>query len=248
MHGSPFRAKIAQIRLLTREVREITFDLLAPACLTVDAGQVMAIRIPATNSSGALTRYYSLASPPGEVRSFSLLIRTQVHGSSAASIARWKEGDEVMGQGPLGTFRIPSAHRTPILFVATGTGIAPFKSWLFSRHQDSFPDPVTLLWGLRSETDLYYHDEFQRLSKVRPNFRYHLALSNPGPGWSGLRGRVTAHVEALAQDRDVAVYLCGHSHMIAEVRRLLRARGHRHLYAGDHWPGTVVPESRNCSV
>ena len=139
-----------------------------------------------------------------------------------------KEGDEIRCQGPFGDFILHTPMRDT-LFIATGTGIAPFRSmlhWLLadeSRHQGK---KLWLLFGNRFEKDIYYHDEFQRLAAQHPNFRYLPTLSRGSAEWRGLRGYVQEHVLEIAQGRsDMHAYICGLDKMVKANRELLKSMG-----------------------
>ncbi len=139
-----------------------------------------------------------------------------------------KEGEQVSLQGPFGDFIL----RPPIddaIFVATGTGIAPFRAmlqWLFAdrvRHQEK---QFWLLFGNRFEKDIYYHDEFLDLADQHPNFHYLPTLSRPDETWPGLRGYVQQHVPDIAQGRsDMQAYICGLDKMVKANRGLLKSLG-----------------------
>jgi NAD(P)H-flavin reductase len=85
---------------------------------------------------------------------------------------------------------------------------------------------VTLIWGLRSQRDLYYQEEFSGLSRTHPRFSPVTTLSRPEPGWAGPIGRVTTFVEKeIASVKNLSVYLCGNGGMIKEVTRILNGKG-----------------------
>ena len=83
-------------------------------------------------------------------------------------------GDEIACQGPFGDFILRPPMRDTI-FVSTGTGIAPIRSmlhWLLAdetRHQGK---ELSLVFGNRTEKDIYYHDEFLDLAAAHVNFHY----------------------------------------------------------------------------
>lgn len=139
-----------------------------------------------------------------------------------------KEGEQVSLQGPFGDFIL----RPPIsdtIFIATGTGIAPFRSmlqWLFAdrvRHQEK---QFWLLFGNRHERDIYYHDEFLALVAQHPNFHYLPTLSRPDDKWRCMRGYVQQHVPDIAQGRpDMHAYICGLDKMVKANRELLKSLG-----------------------
>ena len=131
-------------------------------------------------------------------------------------------GDEVDFKGPLGTFvlRRPAADS---LFVATGTGIAPFRSMLHAQ-----PDrKITLIFGVRHAHSLLYHDELQALADRNPDFIYQPTLTRPPEDWTGKTGRVQQHTfDALGDRQDVDVYICGMKEMVDDLRTQLKARGY----------------------
>jgi NAD(P)H-flavin reductase len=136
-------------------------------------------------------------------------------------------GAEISGQGPFGNFILRPPLRDTI-FIATGTGIAPYRSmlqWLFadhSRHQDK---RFWLLFGSRTEKDIYYHDEFVRLAAEHKNFDYLPTLSRGDSNWKGLRGYVQEHVPGIVNGRtDMHAYICGLDKMVSANRDLLKTR------------------------
>ena len=128
-------------------------------------------------------------------------------------------------RGPVGTFTLRDSHRD-LLFVATGTGIAPIRSMLWSLADVSSLRAVTLYWGLRSERDLYYQDELARLGERLPNFSFVTTLSRPVGAWRGAVGWVSPLVESqITNVSNLDVFLCGNAAMIRDVRDVLRKRG-----------------------
>ena len=131
-------------------------------------------------------------------------------------------------QGPFGDFILRPPLRDTI-FIATGTGVAPFRGmlhWLLadeSRHQDK---NLSLVFGNRTEKDIYYHDEFLRLAGEHANFHYLPTLSRGEAEWQGLRGYVQEHISAIAQGRtDMHAYVCGLDKMVKANRDLLKGLG-----------------------
>jgi ferredoxin-NADP reductase len=181
------------------------------------------------NSEGEeLTRAYSISSPPGDDPRFALCLNRVQDGFMSNFLCDMKEGDEIRCQGPFGDFILRPPMRDTI-FIATGTGIAPFRSivhWLLadeSRHQDK---QLWLVFGSRTEPDIYYHQEFLSLAAGHPNFHYLPTLSRGSAAWQGLRGYVQEHVREIAQDRaDMHAYICGLDKMVTANRALLQSLG-----------------------
>ena len=137
-------------------------------------------------------------------------------------------GTEISAQGPFGNFILRPPLRETI-FIATGTGIAPFRSmlhWLLAdreRHQEK---SFWLLFGSRTERDIYYHEEFLRLAADHRNFKYLPTLSRGSLDWTGLRGYVQEHVrEVVGERNDMHAYICGLDKMVRANRELLKSFG-----------------------
>ncbi len=175
-----------------------------------------------------LTRAYSISSPPGDNPRFELCLNRVQGGFMSNFLCDMKEGDEIRCQGPFGDFILRPPMRDTI-FIATGTGIAPFRSMLHwlradeSRHQGK---EFWLVFGSRTERDVYYHDEFLRLAAEHPNFHYLPTLSRGSTDWQGLRGYVQEHVAGLANGRtDMHAYICGLDKMVTANRERLKSLG-----------------------
>jgi CDP-4-dehydro-6-deoxyglucose reductase len=125
---------------------------------------------------------------------------------------------------PLGLFVLRRPPRDSI-FIATGTGIAPFRSIVQAHVNESSP-AFTLLFGVRYESHLLYREEFEEIARRYPQFRFWPTLSRPDAAWKGRQGHVQAHLtEALGERRDVDFYLCGLREMVDDVRGVLKAQG-----------------------
>lgn len=175
-----------------------------------------------------ITRAYSIASPPSEDNRFALCLNRVQDGFMSNFLCDMQAGDELQCQGPFGDFILRPPMRDTI-FIATGTGIAPFRSmlhWLLadeSRHQGK---ELTLIFGNRTEADIYYHDEFLRLAKDHENLHYLPTLSRGAPEWRGLRGYVQDHVPSIVTGRsDMHAYICGLDKMVKANRDLLKSLG-----------------------
>jgi ferredoxin-NADP reductase len=175
-----------------------------------------------------ITRAYSIASPPSENSHFALCLNRVQDGFMSNFLCDMKEGDEISCQGPFGDFILRPPMRDTV-FIATGTGIAPFRSMLHwvladpARHQNK---QLWLIFGNRTESDIYYHEEFLQFAREHENFYYMPTLSRAGPGWQGLRGYVQEHVPVIAQRRsDMHAYICGLDKMVKANRELLKSLG-----------------------
>lgn len=172
----------------------------------------------------AITRAYSIASPPNGGRRFELCLNLVKEGIFSPRLFEMQPGETVAMQSPLGMFTLRQPPRDSLM-IATGTGIAPFRSML-KAHLNAASPQFTLLFGVRYESHLMYRSEFEELARCFPQFRFWPILSRPDAGWTGRAGHVQAHLdEALNGRRDVDVYLCGLKAMVDDVRRILKSQG-----------------------
>ena len=231
-----FSAQVSRIRSLTHDVREIELRLLEPSAIHFSPGQFVSFEI-AREGHLSVTRAYSIASPASRKQSIDLLLNRVPGGPGSEYLFSLREGGATTFKGPVGSFTLRTGTRD-LLFVATGTGIAPLRSMLWSLAEAGSSRAITLFWGLRSERDLYYQDELEQLRLRLPHSSLTTTLSRPAGQWRGAGGRVSQLVEArVANVTTLDVFLCGNAAMIRDVRGILRAKGlcpiHTEEYGND---------------
>jgi CDP-4-dehydro-6-deoxyglucose reductase len=211
---------------LAPEVHHFEFEVPGVEDLPFTPGQFVSVveRI----DSKEITRAYSIASPRGGNR-FALCLNRVVDGIVSSYLFQLKPGDEVEMHEPLGYFTLRHpGHRS--VFIATGTGIAPFRSMLLE-HLPRIQPRITLLFGVRYEKGLLYRSELEELAKQYESFRFLPTITRPTETWRGRTGRVQAHFDealALANYEDRAtldIYVCGLKEMVDDVRAELKRRG-----------------------
>lgn len=198
-----WRTRVLRHRALSATAFELT---LRRDGLAFRAGQLLNVhgRDPLDD------RNYTLAAGERD-EALHLLYRLVPAGRLTPQLAALREGDELEVSGPMGEFVLRDATR-PVLFIATGTGIAPARAY-WRTHPGL---RLTLLHGVRTREDLFYRDEFAGTA-------YHPCVS--GEAGTEFHGRVTARLRDLPLAADTHVYLCGANEMFYEVRDLLQARG-----------------------
>jgi len=207
-------ARIKQIQKLTDTVYEFTFTFLDTMPMEFQAGQYGTVII-----DGATRRQYSFCSDPKQAGTVSMVIDTKPNGPGSKYFLLRKVGDAIQMLAPLGRFIVAPSERRKVM-IATGTGIAPIRSMILENVKTT---PMTLYWGLRHETDVYWDAEFTALAKQYPTFAYHLVLSQPTVSVAWQTGHVTDMLEKGLVSGDADYYLCGNTHMIAEVQSYLLA-------------------------
>ncbi len=135
-------------------------------------------------------------------------------GALTPFLASLEPGSELAFSGPRGHFAFRPSER-PAVFVATGTGIAPFAAMARSGVRD-----FLLLHGVRAPEDLCYEDLFRSAAgEVVCCLTGRGSGQSPRPG--AFPGRVTAYLEAKLARRVYDFYLCGREEMIRDVTLLV---------------------------
>lgn len=156
-------------------------------------------------------RTYSLLSGTGDEH-LQVLYRVIPEGVMTPRLARLRPGDALAFTGPFGHFHLRDPQR-PVVFVATGTGIAPAVSFL--RTHPALH--LRLLHGVRRQADLCYRDLFV------PE-RYHPCISREDVTGT-FHGRVTSLFPTLPVESDADFFLCGANDMILAMTKLLKQQG-----------------------
>lgn len=105
----------------------------------------MSFEVPKPGLPFPVTRPYTIASPPSQPGAIELLFNLVPGGPGSTFLFTLQKGDPVNFRGPAGTFVLREYPNRRLLFVATGTGIAPIRSMIHARLPS--PTPVTLIWG-----------------------------------------------------------------------------------------------------
>lgn len=135
-----------------------------------------------------------------------------------------KVNDLLRFSGPLGTFFLRETKDINLIFLATGTGIAPVKAMLESMtslESAELPRAISILWGGRKSHDLYLN-----MGNIPGRFNYTPVLSRAENYWSGAKGYIQDVLLDSKPDLvDATVYACGSGSMIASARTILVATG-----------------------
>lgn len=211
---------------LSDDARHLEFAVEEVPRFDFIAGQFVSMKEP--HDGREITRAYSIASPPRGNNTFDLCLNRVSEGFFSNFLCDLPAGETVPFHGPHGYFVLKNPVRDS-LFIGTGTGIAPLRGmlhWMFADESRHRGREFFLVFGVRYQADLYYHDEFLQLGREHPHFHYLPTLSRDNPGWQGARGYVQEHVRRLAQGRTgMDAYICGLKDMVLANRDLLKELG-----------------------
>ena len=214
-----FKAKIAEKKDLTYKILELKIDLLEPKEVSFKAGQFIMLEV-----GDVRRRPYSIVSVPAEKNNIVLCVDHSPDGLGSKYIRNLKIGDEVEFRGPHGIFTIADTNQD-ITFIATGAGIAPFVSMISDLLGAGYAHNATLIFGVRNESDIFYHDIFKALAEKYSNFKFVPILSQRQKKWSGFKGRVTDYLRAHEVPQNQMFYICGGPPVIKDTRAVLIEKG-----------------------
>jgi len=176
-----------------------------------------------------IKRTYSIASSPTYKDGVEFYIALVPGGELTPALLSLEPGARLhMAPKFTGTFVLdPVPDGANLIFVSTGTGIAPFISMLRSRDQIARFASISLFHGVRYESDLAYRDELLKFEESQSNFSYYSIISRPGADWGGKQGYVQQllfeHKELKPSDQHV--FLCGNPAMIDDLEIQLKELG-----------------------
>ena len=241
---SPLQARVIENRKLTKDAspsdtRHVVFDV-SGGPMEYTAGQSVGVLTPGLDEKGRphAVRLYSVAShrsgEAGIPNSLSLCVKRVQYQDSVTGVLKkgvasnyvcdLKPGDTVRLTGPVGNRFLLPENLSPcnFIFIATGTGIAPFRGMLvelFQRNrslgQNPFQGEVWLFFGVPYRTDLLYEGEFQDYQKY-PNFHFVTAVSREESDSEGkkiyVQNRIaekSSELEGILFDPQTWIYICG---------------------------------------
>ncbi len=182
-------------------------------------------------------RAYSMANYPEEHGIIMLNVRIATPpprtqglppGQMSSFIFNLKPGDDVVISGPYGEF-FAKETKNEMCFIGGGAGMAPMRSHIFDQFKRLATDrKVTFWYGARSLREAFYVQDFDDIAAEFPNFKWHLALSEPleEDNWTGARGFIHQvlldnYLKNHPAPEDIEYYLCGPPMMLKACMKML---------------------------
>jgi ferredoxin-NADP reductase len=207
----------------TPRVRSIVLD--PPDWPGHRAGQHVDVRLTAEDGYQA-QRSYSIASAPEDEHLVLTVERLDDGEVSPYLVDELRPGDELELRGPIGGYFVWEASTGgPLLLVAGGSGVVPFRSMLRHRAVAGSAVPARLLYSSRSLDEVIYRHEWEGLGA---DVRFTLTREQP-EGWAGYARRIDA--ELLAEvawppEERPLVYVCGPTSFVEVAANTLVGLGH----------------------
>jgi NAD(P)H-flavin reductase len=201
--------------------------------LVIDFEPGQFISIFAEKDGKRISRPYSISSWPENKDHMELCIKVVEGGFMSNYLHHVPPGTKLQSIGPLGRFVIPEPIRYDTVFVATGTGVAPFISMLghiWSQGLDDGHD-FYVVFGVRYVHDLIYRDLIEKWEREHPNFHFYPTVSRPETSdWKGRVGYVQKILQNDITDyQDKQVFICGLHNMVEDVKTLCEQLGFAYI-------------------
>jgi phenol/toluene 2-monooxygenase (NADH) P5/A5 len=178
-----YSGTVVKIEDLTPTIKGIWLEVPGEG-VEFQAGQYLNLHIPGLEDP----RAFSIANSPSEPNLIELNIR-HVEGGQATTYLHQQLalGDELTFTAPLGRFFVRKSAPEPMIFLAGGSGLSSPKSMILDLLEEGDEREITLVYGARCRSELYYYDLFTELAKKHKNFHYVAALSEPKDNdeWKG---------------------------------------------------------------
>lgn len=224
-----YTAEVIALGMVCRETRRVRLRLLAPDEMEYLPGAFILLDIPpAAGSRLALSRAYSIATPPSSVNEIELNVKHVPEGKGSGFVHDvLKPGDKVTFSAPYSGYP-RSSDENELICVAGGSGISPVLSILRHLKETESRRKIKFFFGVRTCDDLQYISELRTLEKSMHAFEFFSVVEFPGENTSKdtIAGRVTDAVIRSVEDASgCSAYLCGSQGLLEACRTILLERG-----------------------
>ena len=197
-------------------------------------------------------RAYSMANYPAEGDRFMLTVRIATPpfkpkpevgfldvnpGIASSYIFTLKPGDKVLMSGPYGDFHPIFDSKNEMMWIGGGAGMAPLRAQIMhmTKTLNTTDRKMNFFYGARALNEVFYLDDFLKLEKEFPNFKFHLALDRPDPAADAAGVKYTpgfvhqviydTYLKDHESPEDIEYYMCGPGPMSNAVNGMLDSLG-----------------------
>ena len=243
----------AQIKIPPYEMdyaKDIDRDLIGPAYLP--AWEKFGLFDLKCRNTETTVRAYSMANYPAEGDRIMLTVRIAtppmkpkpevgfmevMPGIASSYIFSLKPGDKVMMSGPYGDFHPIFDSKAEMMWIGGGAGMAPLRAQIMhmTKTLKTTDRKMNYFYGARALNEVFYLDDFLKLEKEYPNFKFHLALDRPDPAADAAGVAYTPgfvhqviynnYLKDHDSPEDIEYYMCGPGPMSNAVNQMLYSLG-----------------------
>jgi ferredoxin-NADP reductase len=217
---------LTEIKKLTSTVSSFVFRAQDGAPIDFTPGMFAMLQYKDPSTGEAIARAFSIAnSPPSPELEFIIAL---IHGKLTSKLEVAKVGDLYSISAPYGQFKFEINSGEKFLFLAGGTGIAPFMSMLRYAKQLNAGIDTNMIYSTKFPNELIYKDELDEYLKD-PKFRLDITVTRPqsGDGWTGTTGHVDAAMIAknVPDLKERTSYICGPPAFVKACKEALTSLG-----------------------
>ncbi len=196
-----------------------------------------AIPLDSPDPALMIKRPYWIASANNETSDFEFYITQVKAGQLTPRLFNLVQGARIwVDTGIFGIFKLNEAPADcNVVMIATGTGLAPYVSFLRSHLKERADMKLAVLHGAAYPWDLGYYSELKLLESSFDNFYYFPTILKDEASWNGLTGQIQEHLEAglLKEKAGIEIdparthfFLCGNPRMVATLTNFLAELGY----------------------
>jgi len=193
-----------------------------------------------------VTRSYSICSSPARSGYVEITPKRVSQGCASVFLNdRASVGMTVEANGPFGQFCFDESQHQSVVLLAAGSGITPMLAMLRYMDDLCLETTATLLYCVRTSSDILFEGELEQLRSRLKNFQYHVLLSQPHAKWSGPRGHINREfIEHAVQDlASPDFFLCGPPPFMDASRAILTDLGVKPERIRQESFGSAAPKS-----
>ncbi len=202
--------KITEIIHATPDVDIFKMSAQDGTRLNFEPGMFVMLNYVNSETGEKIARAFSIASAPNS-ESLDFFVH-MVHGRFTSKLDNAKVGDVYYVSGPYVQFKFNPNSDSKVLFIAGGTGIAPFMSMLRHIKNISSGNDVILIYSVRYPNEIIEKEELESLAKeIKLKTVVTVSRPQPGDGWTGETGHIDAKmISKYASDiKERGVYISG---------------------------------------
>ncbi len=224
-----FTDKLCAITEMLKETPDVVlfrFESQDKSKMGFEPGMFVMVAYVDPQTKEKTARAFSIASAPSQ--DFLEFYISMVHGKLTSKLENAKVGDAYYFTGPYGQFKFAPNADKKVLFLAGGTGLAPFMSMLREIDLMSSGNDVSMLYSVKYPNEIIRKDELAELGK-RINLNTVVTVTRPqqGDGWTGQTGHIDADmIKKCAPDFAERVpYVCGPLNFAKAMKEALLSLG-----------------------
>lgn len=210
------RATVRTITPLSPQVTTLRLDVQ----LKFKPSQSVAVTLPGDTKK----RYFSISSSPAEGPFVELTMKIDKEGVIAKGLAQLKRGDILELDGPFGgALAAPESFQSPLIYIAAGTGVTPFRSVIRDLLDQGVQVPIYLLHSVKTQAELIFRKDFQNWSGTKKSFHYIPTITQDfDDNWDNETGRIQdTLLHKHIPNKPNLYFLCGPQSFVNDMEKTL---------------------------